>query len=85
LTRIGKAQNGVKTPIGEDDASNHASNRKGDVTTQKERDAAKREEKLALVQEQVEKGTLKIRKMTAKERAAHPPRPVENRQRRRAS
>ena len=56
------------------------------MTTQKERDAAKREEKLALVQEQVEKGTLKIRKMTAKERAAHPPRPVENnRQRRRAS
>jgi hypothetical protein len=81
LPGIGKAQNGVKTPIGED----YASNRKGDVTTQKERDAAKREEKLALVQEQVEKGTLKIRKMTAKERAAHPPRPVENRQRRRAS
>jgi hypothetical protein len=45
------------------------------VKTQKERDAAKREEKLAHVQEQVEKGTLKIRKMTAKERAADPPRP----------
>ncbi len=53
------------------------------MTTQKERDAAKREEKLAHVKEQVEKGTLKIRKMTAKERAAHPPRPEAERPRRR--
>jgi hypothetical protein len=52
------------------------------VTTQKERDAAKRAEKLAAVQEQVEKGTLKIRKMTAKERAAHPPRERPERPRR---
>ena len=77
---IGQHGNGVKTPTGED----YASDRKAQyVTTQKERDAAKREEKLAHVKEQVEKGTLKIRKMTAKERAAHPPRPDAERPRRR--
>ncbi len=63
--------NWVPPSVGEESASD----RKVYVTTQKERDAAKREEKLAHVKEQVEKGTLKIRKMTAKERAAHPPRP----------
>jgi hypothetical protein len=55
------------------------------VATQKERDAAKRQEKLALVREQVEKGTLKIRKMTAKERAAHPPQERGERPRRRSN
>jgi hypothetical protein len=44
------------------------------VKTQKERADDRRREKLELMQEQVEQGTLKIRKMTAKERAAHPPR-----------
>jgi hypothetical protein len=44
------------------------------VKTQKERADAKRAEKLELIQEQVEQGTLKIRKMTAKERKANPPR-----------
>ena len=32
------------------------------------------QEKLAALQEQIEAGTLKVRKMTAKERAKHPPR-----------
>jgi hypothetical protein len=45
-----------------------------EVKTQKERADAKRAEKLELIQEQVEQGTLKIRKMTAKERKANPPR-----------
>jgi hypothetical protein len=43
------------------------------VTTQKERDAAKRAEKLEEVRRQVKNGSLTIRKMTAKEREAHPP------------
>jgi hypothetical protein len=44
------------------------------VKTQKERADEKRQAKLDLMQEQIEAGTLKVRKMTAKERAAHPPR-----------
>jgi hypothetical protein len=44
------------------------------VKTQKERADEKRQAKLDLMQEQIEAGTLKIRKMTKKERAAHPPR-----------
>ena len=44
------------------------------MKTQKERADAKRAEKLELIQEQVEQGSLKIRKMTKKERAANPPR-----------
>jgi hypothetical protein len=35
----------------------------------------RRQEKLAAMQQQIKEGTLKVRKMTAKERAAHPPRP----------
>jgi hypothetical protein len=53
------------------------------VKTQKDRAEEKRREKLALIQEQVEDGSLKIRKMTAKERAAHPPRPRSGKSRRR--
>jgi hypothetical protein len=53
------------------------------VKTQKERADAKRREKLELMQDQVEQGSLTIRKMTAKERAAHPPRPRPERGRRR--
>ncbi len=41
----------------------------------KERAEERRQEKLAAMQEQVEAGRLTVRKMTAKERAAHPPRP----------
>jgi hypothetical protein len=53
------------------------------VKTQKERAEAKRAEKLELIQEQVDQGTLTIRKMTAKERAKHPPRERPERPRRR--
>jgi hypothetical protein len=53
------------------------------VKTQRERDDQRRREKLAAIDEQVEEGTLKIRKMTAKERAANPPKPRPERGRRR--
>jgi hypothetical protein len=46
-----------------------------DMATQQERNEARRKEKLAQIQEQVEDGSLVIRKMTPKERAANPPRP----------
>jgi hypothetical protein len=45
------------------------------MTTQWERAEKKRREKLQLIDEQVESGQLKIRKMTPAERAKHPPRP----------
>jgi hypothetical protein len=45
------------------------------VATPKERAEARRQEKLAVVQEQVEEGSLKIRKMTAKEKKENPPKP----------
>jgi hypothetical protein len=41
----------------------------------KDRADEARQEKLAEMKQQIEDGTLKIRKMTAKERAAYPPRP----------
>jgi hypothetical protein len=54
------------------------------MKTQRERNDEKRREKLAAIQEQVEQGTLTIRKMTPEERKANPPRPQEaNRRRRR--
>ena len=40
-----------------------------------ERAQARRQAKLDDVQQQIADGTLKVRKMTAEERAAHPPRP----------
>jgi tripartite-type tricarboxylate transporter receptor subunit TctC len=40
-----------------------------------ERQEERRAEKLADIREQVENGTLRIRQMTAKERAENPPRP----------
>ena len=45
------------------------------MATPKERADERRKEKLANVQQQIEDGTLTVRKMTAKERAAHPPKP----------
>jgi hypothetical protein len=45
------------------------------MKTPKERADEKREEKLADIQDQVEKGQLTIRKMTKAERKANPPRP----------
>jgi hypothetical protein len=50
--------------------------------TQKDKAEARRREKLAEIKDQVEDGTLTIRKMTAKERAANPPRPRPERGRR---
>jgi hypothetical protein len=45
------------------------------MKTPKQREAERRQEKLAAVQQQIAAGTLTVRKMTAGERAAHPPRP----------
>jgi hypothetical protein len=44
------------------------------VKTQKERADERRKEKLASIDEQIERGTLVVRKMTKEERKAHPPR-----------
>jgi hypothetical protein len=46
-----------------------------DLKTQRQRDEQRRREKLADVQEQIDQGTLKVRKMTPQERAQYPPRP----------
>jgi hypothetical protein len=53
------------------------------MKTQRERNDEKRREKLAAIKEQVEQGTLTIRKMTPEERKANPPRPREANRRRR--
>jgi hypothetical protein len=45
------------------------------MKTTKQRSDERRQEKLKQVQRQIDEGTLTIRKMTAKERKAHPPRP----------
>ena len=45
------------------------------MATSWERAEEKRKAKLADVQQQIDDGTLKVRKMTAKERAANPPKP----------
>ncbi|MFL5868184.1 MAG: hypothetical protein ACJ766_13880 [Thermoleophilaceae bacterium] len=44
------------------------------MATPKERADERRNEKLADIQQQIDDGTLTVRKMTAKERAANPPR-----------
>jgi hypothetical protein len=46
------------------------------VKSARERAEEKRAEKLELVREQVESGSLRIRKMTDAERRANPPRPA---------
>ena len=53
------------------------------MKTQRDRDNERRKEKLDAIKEQVEEGSLKIRKMTAKERAANPARPRPEKGRRR--
>jgi hypothetical protein len=45
------------------------------MKTTRQRAEERRQEKLAAVQEQIDAGTLTIRRMTATERAEHPPRP----------
>jgi hypothetical protein len=47
------------------------------VKTARERAEAKRSEKLQLVREQVQNGSLVIRQMTDEERRRYPPRPTE--------
>ncbi len=54
------------------------------MKSQRQRADERRHDKLAAMQEQIDAGTLTIRKMTAKERAAHPPRPRPERGRGRA-
>jgi hypothetical protein len=53
------------------------------VKTQKERADERRKEKLESIQEQIDRGTLTVRKMTPEERKAHPPRerPADRRRR----
>jgi len=53
------------------------------MKTQRERGEGRRRERLADVQDQVDQGTLKIRRMTPKERADLPPRPRPEKPRRR--
>lgn len=53
------------------------------MKTQRERNDEKRREKLAAIKEQVEQGTLTIRKMTPEERKANPPQSREGKRRRR--
>ena len=50
--------------------------------TVREQQDKRREEKLKQVQEQIDDGSLVIRKMTAKERKANPPRPAKERKKR---
>ena len=45
------------------------------MKTPRQRAEERRQEKLAVVHQQIEAGTLTIRQMTVEERAAHPPRP----------
>jgi hypothetical protein len=45
------------------------------VKTPRQRAEDRRQEQLAAVQKQIAAGTLTVRRMTAEERAAHPPRP----------
>jgi hypothetical protein len=51
------------------------------VKTTRERAEEKRLAKLDLVREQVERGSLVIRKMTDEERRRYPPRPVQHKPR----
>lgn len=56
--------------------------RKSGAKTQRERAEEKREEKLALIREQIADGTLTIRQMTPEERKKDPPRKREPKRRR---
>ena len=51
------------------------------MKTQKERDQEKRRQKLEHVQEQIDSGSLHVRKMTADERKRFPPREPKARKR----
>jgi hypothetical protein len=45
------------------------------MKTTRERAEERRQEKLAALQEQIDAGTLTVRRMTVEERAEHPPQP----------
>jgi hypothetical protein len=45
------------------------------MTTQQQRADQRRQDKLAALQEQIDAGTLTVRRMTAKERARYPAKP----------
>jgi hypothetical protein len=53
------------------------------VKTPAQRAEERRQEKLAAIEEQIEAGTLKVRRMTKRERAEHPPQPRPANRRRR--
>ena len=53
------------------------------MKTAQQRAEERRREKLADVQQQIDDGTLTVRRMTAEERAENPPRPRSERPRRR--
>jgi anti-sigma28 factor (negative regulator of flagellin synthesis) len=71
----GKSGSGDKAP-------DEKAPRKSGAKTQRERAEEKREEKLALIREQIADGTLTIRQMTPEERKKDPPRPREPKRRR---
>jgi hypothetical protein len=64
-----------------DGESGEGSEPRSGAKTQRERAEARRQEKLDLIQEQIDEGTLTIRQMTPEERKKHPPRPREPKRR----
>jgi anti-sigma28 factor (negative regulator of flagellin synthesis) len=76
----GSKSSGDKGPSEEQGADKAP--RKSGAKTQRERAEEKREEKLALIREQIADGTLTVRQMTPEERKKDPPKPREPRRRR---
>lgn len=81
MAEEGKSGSGSKSS-GDKDAEKEKPPRKSGAKTQRERAEEKREEKLALIREQIADGTLTIRQMTPEERKKDPPRPREPKRRR---
>jgi hypothetical protein len=65
------------TPTASVSPSSVPSRERGVVKTSRERAEEKRQAKLELVREQLESGSLVIRKMTEEERRRYPPRPAQ--------
>jgi hypothetical protein len=68
------------TPVGSASRSPVPSQPRGAARTNRERAEEKRQEKLDLVRQQQESGSLVIRPMTEAERRRYPPRPAQPRQ-----
>lgn len=68
------ASHGLTAPAKEGEADVYRSTAGDLMKSSRERAEEKREEKLELVREQVESGSLRIRKMTDEERRRYPPR-----------